>query len=185
MMTKQNDSQYEVATFLGGCFWCMVQPFDTQPGIKSVISGYIGGHVENPTYEQVCSGTTGHREAVQITFDPNVFSYDKLLDIYWQQIDPTDASGQFSSRGSSYETGIYYHTDQQKKIAEQSKAALAASGKFTKPIVTELFPATTFYPAEDYHQDYYKKNPEAYAEFKERSGRAAFIREHWKPTIQS
>src|SRR5699024_840074 len=147
--------------------------------IKSIISGYIGGTVENPTYEQVCSGTTGHREAVQITFDPKVFSYERLLDIYWQQIDPTDAGGQFSSRGSSYETGIYYHSEAQRKSAEQSKKALAESGRFTKPIVTELFPATTFYPAEDYHQNYYEKNTEKYADFKERSGRAAFIRENW------
>lgn len=185
MMTEQNDTHYEIATFLGGCFWCMVEPFDTQPGIKSVISGYIGGNVKNPTYEQVCSGKTGHREAVQITFDPNVFTYDKLLDIYWQQIDPTDEGGQFSSRGSSYKTGIYYHTEQQRKMAEQSKATLAISGKFTKPIVTEIFPATTFYPAEDYHQNYYKKNPHDYADFKEQTGRAAFIRDHWKSPVQS
>lgn len=184
-MTKETKRHHEVATFLGGCFWCMVEPFDTQPGIESVISGYIGGHVENPTYEQVCSGETGHREAVQITFDPTVFSYEKLLDIYWQQIDPTDTGGQFSSRGSSYETGIYYHTEAQRQSAEQSKAALARSGKFTKPIVTELYPATTFYPAEDYHQDYYKKNPEKYTAFKERSGRADFIRDHWKSGVQA
>jgi len=179
-MTKQKDSKSEIATFAGGCFWCMVQPFDTQPGIKSVVSGYIGGTIENPTYEQVRSGTTGHIEAVQIVFDSNLFSYEKLLQIYWQQIDPTDAEGQFSSRGSSYQTAIYYHDEQQKGSAEQSRRALAESGRFQKPILTEIFAATTFYPAEAYHQDYYQKNPDTYAVFKEESGRAPFIRSYWQ-----
>jgi len=179
-MTKKKYSNSEIAIFAGGCFWCMVQPFDTQPGIKSVVSGYIGGTIENPTYEQVCSGKTGHIEAVQITFDPNIFSYEKLLHIYWQQIDPTDAEGQFSSRGSSYQTAIYYQDEQQKGIAEQSKRVLAESGRFQKPILTEILAATTFYPAEEYHQDYYQKNPDQYATFKEKSGRAPFIRSYWQ-----
>src|SRR5690625_1971420 len=179
-MTKKKYSNSEIAIFAGGCFWCMVQPFDTQPGIKSVVSGYIGGTIENPTYEQVRSGTTGHIEAVQIVFDQTIFSYEKLLQIYWQQIDPTDAEGQFSSRGSSYQTAIYYHDEQQKRSAEQSRRALAESGRFQKPILTEIFAATTFYPAEAYHQDYYQKNPDTYAVFKEESGRAPFIRSYWQ-----
>ena len=173
-------SQYELATFAGGCFWCMVEPFDEQPGIMKVVSGYTGGHTENPTYEEVCSDTTGHYEAVQITFDPAIFPYEKLLGLFWQQIDPTDAGGQFHDRGSSYKTAIFYHSDQQKEAAEKSKAELAASGIFNKPIVTEILPASTFYEAEEKHQDYYKKMSFHYNMYKEGSGRAKFIREHWK-----
>ena len=173
-------NQYELATFAGGCFWCMVEPFDEQPGIMKVVSGYTGGHTENPTYEEVCSDTTGHYEAVQITFDPAIFPYEKLLGLFWQQIDPTDAGGQFHDRGSSYKTAIFYHSDQQKEAAEKSKAELAASGIFNKPIVTEILPATTFYEAEEKHQDYYKKMSFHYNMYKEGSGRAKFIREHWK-----
>ncbi|WP_053363129.1 peptide-methionine (S)-S-oxide reductase MsrA [Bacillus sp. FJAT-27251] len=170
----------EVATFAGGCFWCMVQPFDEEPGILKVVSGYTGGHKENPTYEEVCSDTTGHYEAVQITFDPAVYKYEKLLETFWQQIDPTDPGGQFNDRGLSYRTAIFYHNEQQRKMAEESKAKLAASGKFKKPIVTEILPATTFYEAEEKHQDYYKKNSFHYNLYKEGSGRAGFIRENWK-----
>ena len=173
-------NQYELATFAGGCFWCMVEPFDEQPGIMKVVSGYTGGHTENPTYEEVCSDTTGHYEAVQITFDPAIFPYEKLLGLFWQQIDPTDAGGQFHDRGSSYKPAIFYHSDQQKEAAEKSKAELAASGIFNKPIVTEILPATTFYEAEEKHQDYYKKMSFHYNMYKEGSGRAKFIREHWK-----
>ena len=173
-------NQYELATFAGGCFWCMVEPFDEQPGIMKVVSGYTGGHTENPTYEEVCSDTTGHYEAVQITFDPAIFPYEKLLGLFWQQIDPTDAGGQFHDRGSSYKTAIFYHSDQQKEAAEKSKAELAGSGIFNKPIVTEILPATTFYEAEEKHQDYYKKMSFHYNMYKEGSGRAKFIREHWK-----
>ena len=152
----------EIATFAGGCFWCMVKPFDSQPGIESVISGYTGGHKENPTYKEVCSGTTGHTEAVQITFDPEVFPYEKLVEVYWQQTDPTDAMGQFVDRGDSYRPVIFYHSEEQRKIAEASKAALQASGRFKKDIVTKIEPASTFYPAEEYHQDYLKKHPNGY-----------------------
>ena len=169
----------ELATFAGGCFWCMVKPFDEQPGIHSVISGYTGGHKEDPTYEEVTTGTTGHVEAVQITFDPHIFSYEKLLDIYWTQIDPTDGDGQFYDRGSSYKTAIYFQSEEQKKMAEASKQALEASGRFNKPIVVPILPAQTFYPAEEYHQDYYKKNPKHYERYSEGSGRRAFIDEHW------
>lgn len=174
-MEKSN----QLATFAGGCFWCMVKPFDEQPGIISVISGYTGGTVENPTYQQVCTDTTGHYEAVQITFDPEVFPYEKLLELFWQQIDPTDPGGQFYDRGQSYQTAIFYHNDEQKRLAEESKRMLEASGKFTKPIVTPILPAKTFYPAEDYHQDYYKKNPAHYERYQIGSGRAGFIQRHW------
>ena len=149
---------FEKATFAGGCFWCMVKPFDTLPGIESVISGYTGGHVENPTYEQVCTGTTGHTEAVQITFDPEVFPYKDLVEVYWQQTDPTDPNGQFVDQGNSYRPAIFYHSDEQKEIAEASKAALDASGRFTKSVITPIEPAQPFYAAEEYHQDFYKKS---------------------------
>ncbi len=172
--------RYELATFAGGCFWCMVQPFDQLPGIKKVVSGYTGGYKENPTYEEVCSGATGHFEAVQITFDPDVFPYKKLLELYWAQIDPTDPDGQFINRGSSYRTAIFYHNEKQRQEAEASKQALAESGRFDKPIATLILPATTFYEAEDYHQDYYKKSPEAYQEYRKRSGRDIFIEQTWK-----
>lgn len=178
---NQNDNQkVELATFAGGCFWCMVKPFDEQPGIIKVVSGYTGGHTENPTYEEVCSETTGHAEAVQITFDPNVYPYEKLLELYWHQIDPTDSGGQFHDRGSSYRTGIFYHNDNQKELAEASKKALEESGRFKKAIVTEIVPASTFYPAEDYHQDYHKKNPAHYKRYRKGSGRQDFIENSWK-----
>lgn len=172
-------SSTEFATFAGGCFWCMVSPFEEQPGIKQVVSGYTGGHTENPTYEEVCTNTTGHFEAVQITFDPDVYPYEKLLQIFWQQIDPTDEGGQFFDRGSSYRTAIFYHNEEQKKAAEASKEALEKSGKFDKPIATLILPAATFYPAESYHQNYHKKNPLHYNRYKIGSGRAAFIEKHW------
>jgi peptide methionine sulfoxide reductase msrA/msrB len=150
------------------------------PGIKKVVSGYTGGHVENPTYEQVCAETTGHVEAVQITFDPAVFPYAKLLDIYWRQIDPTDAGGQFHDRGSSYRPVIFYHNERQRQEAEASKKALDESGRFDKPVAVAIEPASAFYPAEDYHQDYYKKNPVRYHYYNIGSGRADFIARHWK-----
>lgn len=169
----------ELATFAGGCFWCMVAPFEERPGIKKVVSGYTGGHTENPTYEEVCSETTGHYEAVQITFDPEVFPYKKLLHIFWKQIDPTDEGGQFYDRGSSYRTAIFYHNETQKRQAEASKEALVKSGRFNKPIVTKILPATTFYEAEEYHQDYHKKNRAHYERYRQGSGRDSFIKQHW------
>jgi len=172
--------QNELATFAGGCFWCMVEPFDQQPGIKEVVSGYIGGHTANPTYDEVCSETTGHFEAVQITFDSGIFPYQKLLELFWQQIDPTDAGGQFNDRGTSYRTAIFYHNEEQRKLAEDSKEELSKSNKFNKPIVTEILPAVAFYKAEEKHQYYYKKIPFHYNLYKEGSGRAKFIRENWK-----
>jgi peptide methionine sulfoxide reductase msrA/msrB len=170
----------EQATFAGGCFWCMVSPFDEQPGIIEIVSGYTGGHTKNPTYEEVCSNTTGHYEAVQITFDPDVFPYRKLLELFWQQIDPTDAGGQFNDRGSSYKTAIFYHNNVQRELAEASKGELENSGRFEKPIVTEILPSSPFYKAEEKHQQYYKKNPFHYNLYKEGSGRSRFIRENWK-----
>lgn len=169
-----------IATFAGGCFWCMVKPFDSQPGILKVTSGYTGGHVVNPSYEQVKSGTTGHTEAVQIEFDPEVFSYADLVEVYWQQTDPTDAMGQFVDRGDSYRPVIFYHDQEQKEIAEASKAALEASGRFNKPIVTQIQAAEAFYPAEDYHQDFYKKNPDHYQRYRSLSGRDQFIDQSWQ-----
>lgn len=169
----------ELATFAGGCFWCMVTPFEEMPGIHKVVSGYTGGHKENPTYEEVCSGTTGHVEAVQITFDPDVFPYEKLLDIYWPQIDPTDEGGQFVDRGSSYKTAIFYHNEEQKRLAEESKQKLEESGRFDRPIATQILPAGPFYEAEEYHQDFHKKNPGHYKRYREASGRDPFIRENW------
>jgi peptide-methionine (S)-S-oxide reductase len=166
---------YELATFAGGCFWCMVKPFDEQPGIITVISGYTGGEKENPTYEEVCSESTGHFEAVQITFDPSVYPYEKLLELFWQQIDPTDSGGQFYDRGRSYQTAIFYHNEKQLLLAKQSKENLELSGRFSKPIVTEILPAKVFYEAEEYHQHYYKKNPQHYNRYHVGSGRAAFI----------
>ncbi len=172
--------KYEVATFAGGCFWCMVKPFDEQPGIIKVVSGYTGGHKENPTYKEVCSETTGHYEAVQITFDPEVFPYEKLLELYWPQIDPTDAGGQFADRGDSYRTAIFYHNEHQKELAEESKRQLEASGRFAEPIATQILPAKPFYEAEEYHQGYYKKNKFRYAMYRRGSGRDRFIKENWK-----
>ncbi|WP_034670562.1 peptide-methionine (S)-S-oxide reductase MsrA [Ectobacillus panaciterrae] len=174
--TEQNK---ELATFAGGCFWCMVKPFDEIDGIYGIVSGYTGGHIENPTYKEVCSETTGHYEAVQITFDPSRISYDELLEMYWRQIDPTDPGGQFHDRGQSYETVIFYHTEEQRQKAEASKKALGESGRFKKPIATKILPAKPFYPAEEYHQDYYKKNPFRYELYRKGSGRDAFIKEHW------
>jgi len=175
-----NNQNVAHATFAGGCFWCMVKPFDQWDGVHSVISGYTGGHVENPVYEQVKTGTTGHYEAVQITYDPQKIDYQTILDLYWQQIDPTDDGGQFHDRGSQYRTAIFYHNDAQKTAAQQAKETLAQSGKFPKPIVTEILPAVPFYAAEQAHQDFYKKQPEDYAADRQKSGRDTFIADYWK-----
>lgn len=172
--------KHAVATFAGGCFWCMVEPFDERPGVIRVISGYTGGKISNPTYEQVATNTTGHREAVQITFNPEKLSYQELLNIFWQQIDPTDPGGQFNDRGESYQTAIFYHNHTQKELAEKSKERLQKDGKFSRPIVTEILPATAFYPAEKEHQHYYKSNPIHYQLYKKGSGRASFIKQNWE-----
>lgn len=171
--------QFEKATFAGGCFWCMVKPFDEFDGILKVVSGYTGGHIDNPTYEHVKNGDSGHYEVVQITFDPSIFSYQSLLDIYWPQTDPTDDGGQFQDRGDQYRTAIFYHTEEQKDKALQSKQKIGDSGKFTAPIVTKILPAQIFYPAEEWHQDFHQKQPNAYIEDRKKSGRDEFIKEHW------
>lgn len=178
-MNTTNLSREKKAVFAGGCFWCMVEPFDQVRGIKQVISGYTGGHVSNPTYEQVCSGRTGHIEAVEITYDPQLISYEELLNYYWQVTDPTDAMGQFQDRGEQYRPVIFYSDQAERNAAEKSKARLAASGRFDKPIVTKIEPIKPFYPAEDYHQDFYKKDPLRYR-IEESGGRADFIRKYWQ-----
>jgi methionine-S-sulfoxide reductase len=171
--------EYAVAIFAGGCFWCMISPFDVLEGILEVKSGYIGGTIENPTYQQVRSGQSGHYEAVRIKYDPRVISYEKLLRAFWMQIDPTDDGGQFHDRGPSYRTAIFYTTPEQKEQAEASRRELDASGRFPAPIVTQILPATTFYEAEEHHQDFYRKQPEEYQADRKRSGRDEFIRKHW------
>jgi peptide methionine sulfoxide reductase msrA/msrB len=165
------------ATFAGGCFWCMEKPFEQMEGVVSVTSGYTGGKSENPTYGNYGAG--GHIEAVEIVFDPNKVTYEQLLDIFWRQIDPTDASGQFVDRGKEYSTAIYYHDNDQKKLAEISKKDLENEKIFDKPIVTPILPAMVFYPAEDYHQDYYKKNPLRYRLYRYGSGRDKFLDNSW------
>lgn len=171
---------HQLATFAGGCFWCMVSPFEEMPGIIKVVSGYTGGHKENPTYQEVCSETTGHYEAVQITYEPTLFPYEKLLQLYWSQIDPTDPGGQFHDRGSSYRTAIFYHNEEQEEKAQLSKDELEKSGRFAKTIVTQILPASVFYAAEEYHQGYHKKNPLHYKGYRKGSGREDFIEENWQ-----
>ena len=167
----------ETAIFAGGCFWCMVQPFDSLDGIEKVRSGYTGGHVENPTYEQVLTHTTGHTEAVKIWFDSEKISYRELVEIYWEQTDPTDAMGQFQDRGDNYRPVIFVNSPEQREIAEESRAALAASNRFDEPIVTKIEDTKPFYEAEEYHQDFYKKDPER--EALEMAQRLQFKADKW------
>jgi len=179
---KQNatsQSRLETATFAGGCFWCMQPPFDKTKGVVSTVAGYTGGPEKNPTYEQVSSGRTGHAEAVQVTFDPAQVSYEQLVEVFWRNIDPTQANGQFADIGKQYRTAIYYHSEAQKQIAMASMERLAKSGKFAKPIVTEIVAAGPCYPAEEYHQKYYLKNPDHYHRYAVGSGRVPFLRATW------
>jgi methionine-S-sulfoxide reductase len=178
---EQNFSPAEMRTaiFAGGCFWCIQPVFDKAHGVTKTVVGYCGGTEPNPTYELVSSEKTGYRESIQITYDPAKISYDQLLDIYWRQIDPTQADGQFTDIGPSYRAAIFYGTDDEKKIAEASKEKLARSGKFNKPIVTEILAAMKFYPAEAYHQKYYQQNPERFEAFEEGSGRTSFQKKTW------
>jgi len=169
----------EKATFAGGCFWCMEPPFDRLEGVKSVVSGYTGGYKKNPTYEEVSSGSTGHAESVEITYDPAGISYQKLLDVFWHNIDPTVKDRQFCDVGSQYRTAIYYHNAEQKRLAEASKKALEESKRFRGPIYTEVTAAATFYPAEEYHQKYYQKNPVRYKLYRFNCGRDQRLRELW------
>jgi len=169
----------EKATLAGGCFWCMEHPFDEIDGVIDVTSGYSGGEVVDPTYEQVCRGDTGHLEAVDITYDPSRTSFEALLEVFWRQINPTDAGGAFADRGPQYRSAIFYRNETQRAAAEASKAALAASGRFDQPIATEILPYSEFYKAEEYHQDYYKKQPMRYERYRAGSGRAAYIDAVW------
>ncbi|SMD11015.1 peptide methionine sulfoxide reductase msrA/msrB [Desulfocicer vacuolatum DSM 3385] len=178
----KNNNILEKATFAGGCFWCMEHPFEKMEGVHSVISGYAGGHVENPTYEEVSSGTSGHLEVVQISFDPEKIGYKTLLNIFWQQIDPTDDAGSFVDRGQQYGSAIFYHNKTQERQARESKTALDKSGIFKEPVATEIRPLNIFYPAENYHQDYYKKNPLRYKFYRGSSGRDNFIKKNWNQT---
>jgi peptide methionine sulfoxide reductase msrA/msrB len=176
--------ELEKATFAGGCFWCMEPPFENLEGVKEVIVGYTGGHKKNSTYQEVSSGKTGHFEAVQITYDPSKISYEKLLDVFWRQIDPTDSLGQFADKGPQYRTAIFYHSREQKKLAEKSKQELQESGKFEKPIVTKILKASKFYKAESYHQNYYKSCPLKYENYKIGSGRKEYLEKIWEDEMK-
>ncbi|QKS73231.1 peptide-methionine (R)-S-oxide reductase MsrB [Paenalkalicoccus suaedae] len=174
----ENDYR-EVATFAGGCFWCMEPPFEKLEGVDDAVSGYIGGEEENPAYDDVASGNTGHVEAVQVIYDPSIVSYEDLVQIFWRQINPMDDEGQFVDRGFQYTTGIFYHSDEQREIAEASLEELDASGRFPEPIVTPINEATTFYQAEDYHQNFYLENSVRYDFYRANSGRDDFLDEYW------
>lgn len=175
----QDDDSVAIATFAGGCFWCMEPPFDAIEGVISTTSGYTGGHTVNPTYEQVSAGTTGHAESVEVRYNPNIVSYQKLLDVYWHNVDPLDAGGQFCDRGNQYRTAIFYHTEEQRRLAEASKHALEEQGTLPGKIVTQIVPAGPFYPAEEYHQDYYEKNPIRYRFYRFSCGRDKRLAELW------
>lgn len=175
--TANTQAKYEKATFAGGCFWCMQPPFEKLKGVAKVVAGYAGGAGENPTYEDYAD--KGYIEAVEVTYDPSIISYNQLLDVFWRQIDPTDSGGQFVDRGPQYRSAIFYLNQEQKSLAQKSKEDLGKSGRFDKPIVTEIVQATTFYKAEDYHQDYYKKNPIRYKYYRYRSGRDQYLEKVW------
>jgi peptide methionine sulfoxide reductase msrA/msrB len=179
ILNAGDKNHYQKATFAGGCFWCIEAPFEKVDGVVEAVSGYTGGEKENPTYQEVGSGRTGHLESVQIKFDPEKITYKELLDVYWRQFDPTDAGGSFVDQGHQYTSAIFYHNEEQKRLADESKKKLEESGVFSKPIVTPIRPAETFYPAEEYHQDYYKKNPENYKRYRSGSGRDQFIEKVW------
>ena len=174
------ESQYKTATFAGGCFWCMQPPFDNLDGVVSTEVGYTGGEIENPTYEQICRGDTGHYEALKVVYDAQSVSYKTLLETFWHNIDPTQFDGQFADRGSQYHTAIFYNDEEQRQLAEDSREVLELSGKFDAPIATKVLQAGPFYPAEEYHQGYYRKNSGHYTMYKGGSGRAGFIERNWK-----
>jgi peptide-methionine (S)-S-oxide reductase len=167
------------ATFAGGCFWCMEPPFDKLDGVLSTTSGYTGGSKQNPTYEEVSDGDTGHAEAIEVVYDPSRIGYDKLLDVFWHNIDPLTPNAQFCDHGNQYRSAIFYHDAEQKRLAEKSKQDLEASGRFKQPIVTEIVAAGRFWPAEEYHQDYYEKNPVRYHYYRYRCGRDQRLEELW------
>ena len=176
---NSSPSQTRTAVLAGGCFWCIQPAFDKTPGVIKTVVGYCGGTEPNPTYKLVTSEKTKYRESIEITYDPAKISYEQLLDIYWRQIDPTQADGQFTDIGPSYRAAIFYGNAEEKKIAEASKEKLTRSGKFKKTVVTEILPAMKFWPAEDYHQKYYRENPERFEAFEEGSGRVSFKKEKW------
>jgi len=182
-MTKESEN-LKKATFAGGCFWCTEADFEKLPGVVKVVSGYTGGQKENPTYAEVSSGKTGHVEAVQVYYDPSKISYEELLDTLWKHIDPNDGGGQFVDRGPQYRSAIFYHDDEQKRLAEKSKEALGKSGKFNKPIVTEILQFTKFYEAEEYHQDYYKNHSLRYSFYRHGSGRDQFLERVWGKDLE-
>lgn len=177
-MTKE-DMTLRKATFAGGCFWCMEADFEKLLGVVKVISGYTGGHKENPSYEEVSSGTTGHVEAVQVYYDPTKITYEELLDAFWRRIDPTDPGGQFVDRGPQYRSAIFYHDEEQKRLAKESKEVLNKSGRFDKPVMTEIIKFAKFYEAEKYHQDYYKEHSLKYNYYRHGSGRDQFLKKVW------
>ncbi len=179
------ETKFNTAIFAGGCFWCMEHPFEKLDGVVGVVSGYTGGEKTDPTYEDVSSGVGGHREAVQITYDPSKITYQRLLSVFWRQIDPTDSGGQFVDRGQQYTTAIFYQGKNQKKLAEESKGELNKSGRYNKAIVTEIIEASLFYPAEEYHQDYYKKKPIRYKIYRLGSGRDRFLNKIWKNDLKN
>jgi peptide methionine sulfoxide reductase msrA/msrB len=181
---EQDNGHLEKATFAGGCFWCTESDFEKVDGVVEAISGYTGGTEENPTYKEVSAGRTGHTEAVQVLYDPKKITYRELLDVFWKTMDPTDPGGQFVDRGSQYRSAIFYHDDDQKHIAEESMRELENSGRFDKPIVTEIVKLTAFYNAEDYHQDYYKKSPLRYKYYRHGSGRDQFLKMVWEKDVQ-
>jgi peptide methionine sulfoxide reductase msrA/msrB len=176
---KAEPKNLKTATFAGGCFWCVESDFEKVDGVVEAVSGYTGGQESNPTYKEVSAGGTGHAEAVQVRYDPAKITYKQLLDVFWRHVDPTDAGGQFVDRGSQYRPAIFYHDEEQKRIAEESKADLGKSGRFSKPVVTEIVPLGEFYSAEDYHQDYYDKNPLRYKFYRRGSGRDQFLKRTW------
>ena len=178
-LNAEISEKFEKATFAGGCFWCMEPPFDKLDGVISTTSGYTGGIEKMPTYEQVSSGGTGHFEAIEIVYDPGKISYERLLEVFWKNIDPTQANGQFADIGKQYRTAVFFHNEKQRELAEISRERLDKSGKFGKPVVTEILPAGEFYPAEEYHQDYYLKNPMRYKYYRFGSGREQFLKKIW------
>jgi peptide methionine sulfoxide reductase msrA/msrB len=182
-MNEKNNT-YKTATFAGGCFWCTESDFEKVDGVIEAISGYTGGKEENPNYRQVASGGTGHTEAVQVVYDPAKVSYEKLLEIFWMHVDPTDPGGQFVDRGSQYRTAIFYHDDDQRRQAEESRDKMNKSGRFKRPIVTEIVKLQKFYPAEDYHQDYYKKSPIRYKLYRYHSGRDQYLQSVWEKIME-
>ena len=177
--SNMDNKEIEKATFAGGCFWCMQNPYDELKGVVSTAVGYTGGHAENPTYEEVCAGNTGHAEALEVLYDPTQINYTELLNVFWRNIDPTTLNRQFTDAGTQYRTAIFYHNEEQRQSAESSKKEMERSGIYDDPIITEITPVSTFYMAEDYHQKYYEKCPVKYKMYKSGSGREQYLENIW------